>query len=138
MFFLPGFDPTSMTDDELLNKQAELNKRYVYASRFSSSGEMAGQFMAMIGAVEHERRERVLRVAFEMRQSMFPDIIESDPDLIVQKVIVSEEDAATDRMAERRRASRNRMITRTSAESEKPAVPKRTSEPTITDDKKGK
>ena len=135
MFSVPGFDPTSMTDDELLNKQSELNRRFVYASRFSASTEMAAQFMAMIGAIEHERRERVLKVAFDMRQSMFPDIIESEPDLIVRDVRPSEEDVANDRMAERRRASRNRMITRVASEDSKPQIPKKTSAPTKTDEK---
>lgn len=134
MFSVPGFDPTSMTDDELLNKQSELNRRYVYASRFSTSSEMAAQFMSMIAAIEHERRERVLRISFDMRQGMFPDIIESDPDLIVRDVRPTQEEEANDRMAERRRASRNRMITRVNSE-DKPSIPKRTAEPTKTDEK---
>lgn len=134
MFSVPGFDPTSMTDDELLNKQSELNRRFVYASRFSASTEMAAQFMNMIGAIENERRERVLRIAFDMRQGMFPEIIESDPDLIVRDVRPTQEEEANDRMAERRRASRNRMITRVNAE-DKPSIPKRTAEPTKTDEK---
>lgn len=134
MFSVPGFDPTTMTDDELLNKQSELNRRYAYASRFSMSSEMAAQFMAMIGAIEHERRERVLKVAFDMRQSMFPEVIESEPDLIVREVRPSDEDAANDRMAERRRASRNRMITRVASE-DRPQIPKKTSAPTKTDEK---
>lgn len=134
MFSVPGFDPTSMSDDELLNKQSELNRRFSYASRFSSSTEMASQFMSMIAAIEHERRERVLKIAFDMRQSMFPDIIETDPDLIVKDVRPSEMDEAEDRMAQRRRASRNRMITRVNAD-EKPQIPKKTSAPTKTDEK---
>lgn len=134
MFSIPGFDPTTMTDDELLNKQSELNRRYAYASRFSVSSEMAAQFMAMIGAIEHERRERVLKVAFDMRQSMFPEVIESEPDLIVREVRPTDEDAANDRMAERRRASRNRMITRVASE-DRPQIPKKTSAPTKTDEK---
>lgn len=134
MFSVPGFDPTSMTDDELLNKQSELNRRFVYASRFSASTEMAAQFMSMIAAIEAERRERVLRIAFDMRQGMFPDIIESEPDLIVRDVRPSMEEEANDRMAERRRASRNRMITRVASE-EKPTIPKKTSAPTKTDEK---
>lgn len=134
MFSVPGFDPTSMTDDELLNKQSELNRRFVYASRFSASTEMAAQFMSMIAAIEAERRERVLRIAFDMRQSMFPDIIESEPDLIVRDVRPTQEEEANDRMAERRRASRNRMITRVASE-DKPTIPKKTSAPTKTDEK---
>ncbi len=134
MFSVPGFDPTTMTDDELLNKQSELNRRFVYASRFSASTEMAAQFMSMIAAIEAERRERVLKIAFDMRQSMFPDIIESEPDLIVRDVRPTQEEEANDRMAERRRASRNRMITRVASE-EKPTIPKKTSAPTKTDEK---
>lgn len=134
MFSVPGFDPTSMTDDELLNKQSELNRRFVYASRFSASTEMAAQFMSMIAAIEAERRERVLRIAFDMRQGMFPDIIESEPDLIVRDVRPTQEEEANDRMAERRRASRNRMITRVASD-EKPTMPKKTSAPTKTDEK---
>lgn len=125
---LPGFDPSGMTDDELINKQSELNRRHSYFARFSSSPEIADQIIAMIMAIENERMERVTRTMMTMRQSMFPEIIETDPDLVVKEK-TTEQVEADDRIAARRRASKQRMITRVTAD-DRSSIPQKTSTPT--------
>lgn len=127
MSVIPGFDPSMMTEDELLNKQSELNRRLVYFSRFSSSPEIADQIVAMIMAIEQERTERVSRTMMNMRQSMFPEIIESDPDLVVKET--TEQVEEDDRIAARRKASKQRMITRVTAD-DRSNIPQKTSTPT--------
>jgi len=115
MFDVPGFNPSAMSDEELLNRQSELSRRLGWASRFSQSGDMSSQLYAMISAIEMERRDRILKVMFQERSKMFPDIIESEPDLAQEhkkKVVDAEKD---DRLAVRRKIGRERLtLTKTS------------------------
>jgi hypothetical protein len=80
MFDFFGFDPRTLTDDELLHKTMELQAKIVYASRFSSSG-LLGNLQQILQAIEFERQERFARRVFNDMQSQMPDSIESDPDL---------------------------------------------------------
>lgn len=80
MFNLFGFDPAKLTDDELTTKQMEINRRLVWAGRFGS-GELVEQLQLLAAAIDFERRERFVRYQVSARQNMFPDVIETDPDL---------------------------------------------------------
>ena len=80
MFEAFGFDPSSMSDDELLAKTTDLHAKLVYASRFSSVS-MIDNLQRLIQVVERERNERVLRTIAREREQFSPDVIESDPDL---------------------------------------------------------
>jgi hypothetical protein len=108
MFDVPGFDPSSMSDDELMTRQAELSRRLVWASRWSGSGDMTSQFQMMLMAVEGERRDRMLKLMFAERQKMFPEIIETEPDLKV-KAPVAKDDDRDKRMINRRKVGRERL-----------------------------
>jgi hypothetical protein len=115
MFDVPGFNPVSMSDDELMNRQYELNRRLSWAARFSGS-DMSSQLLAMISAIEMERRDRLLKVVFSERQKMFPDIIETEPDLAAEhkrKIVDAEKD---DQMSERRRVGRERVTLKKTAQ----------------------
>ncbi len=135
MFDVPGFNPSGMSDEELLNRQAELSRRLGWAARFSGS-DMSTQLWAMINSIEAERRDRVLKVMFDQRNKMFPDIIESEPDLAAEhkrKVVTDDTDQ---RMANRRRVGRERLaLTKTSSPAAtQPAFtlpPERTPEPEV-------
>jgi hypothetical protein len=111
MFDVPGFSPSTMSDEELLNRQTELNRRLAWASRFSGS-DMSSQLLAMITAIELERRERILKVIFEQRQKMFPDIIETEPDLAAEHKRKINDIEQDDAMAVRRRVGRERVTMR--------------------------
>lgn len=109
MFDIPGFNPSAMSDDELMNRQAELSRRFGWANRFSGSTDMSGQLWAMISAIEAERRDRMLRMIFKERDKLFPDIIETEPDLAIQhkrKVVDDEKDQ---RMQNRRKVGKDRL-----------------------------
>lgn len=71
-----------MSDEELLHKQQNLMMRLAYASRFSGS-DIISRLDELLRAVEFERNERVLKQMIIDRSNMFPDIIESEPDLRV-------------------------------------------------------
>jgi len=115
MFEIPGFYPASMTDDELLNKQMEISRRLGFAARFSTSN-MSEQLMAMITAIEAERRDRIMRYVFNERLKMFPDIIETEPDLAMLHKRQAEDTEADSKMAQRRKQGRERItLSRSSA-----------------------
>lgn len=106
MFDLPGFDPWSMTDDELTKKQIEISRRMNWAARYSGSTDMVSQFQSMLSTIDAVRRDRFHRMMFAERQKMFPEIIESDPELAKlhqKKDTVADEE---DKLQQRRRASR--------------------------------
>lgn len=112
MFDVPGFTPSSFTDDELMKKQMNLNQKLVWANRFGSM-EACNQINAMISAIESERRERILKLIFKERGKLFPSIIETDPDLSNENRMNTEEKEKT--AVNNRKVNRDRMITRTSS-----------------------
>lgn len=80
MFGLLGFDPTGMSDEELMQKSMDIHARLVWAGRFGG-GEMITRLQELLAQIEFERQERVVRFIVTERSNMFPDVIESDPDL---------------------------------------------------------
>lgn len=132
MFDIPGFNPTGMSDEELLNRQGELSRRLGWASRFSGSGDMSGQLYAMITAIEAERRDRVLRMMFSERQKLFPEIIETEPDLAQEHRRKVVDDDKDQRLVHRRKAGRERMtLTKSSTPpQQQPHFPQRDNIPT--------
>lgn len=80
MFDYFGFDPSKMSDAELLQKVTALQAKLVYASRFSSP-DMVANLQVILQNIEFERTERLNRRLFAEQQKMFPDVIESEPDL---------------------------------------------------------
>lgn len=79
--FHPGFDPSSMSDEELFEKQAELGRRLSWAARFSSNGEAVDQLMRMAQAIDATRRERAYLASYAFQESLLPGVTETDPDL---------------------------------------------------------
>jgi hypothetical protein len=131
MFDIPGFDPHNMSEDELLTRQGELSRRLSFANRFSSSGEMADQIMRMIQTIEAVRRDRVLKIMFDERNKMFPEIIETEPELAAEhkrKITDNEND---ERMATRRKVGRERLtLTKSSSPpSVQPHIPVKSDQP---------
>ena len=111
MFDVPGFNPSTFTDDELMKKQMALNQKLVWASRFGSM-DACNQINAMITVIENERRDRILKMVFKDRNKMFPAIIESDPEMASHNKEITEE---KEKIVQIKRTQRERMITKTSA-----------------------
>jgi hypothetical protein len=80
MFGLFGFDPTGMSDEELMQKSMDIHARLVWANRFGGA-EIITRLQELLAMIEFERQERVVRFIVTERSNMFPDVIESDPDL---------------------------------------------------------
>jgi len=78
-FFLPGFDPKAMSDDELIARSDELMKKMNFAYRMGGQG--ADQMNSMLKSIEQERRERLFMERYNMFSSYIAETIETDPDL---------------------------------------------------------
>ena len=78
-----GFDPKAMSDEELMHKQVELQGKLVWAGRFGGSDTIT-RLQELIYAIEFERQERAFGYMWKQQQAIFPDVIETDPDLAKQ------------------------------------------------------
>lgn len=65
----------------MFHRQQEIARKLVYAQRFGLAPEMIGQLQMMSQAIDLERRERNFSEVWNMLQSLFPEVIETDPDL---------------------------------------------------------
>lgn len=92
MFGLFGFDVKSMSDDELLERQNELTRRVVWASRFAGS-EVVLQLQKMISQINFERQERTLMIRLAARAAAPAVMVETDPDLARENNKEQEADA---------------------------------------------
>lgn len=81
MLIFPNFDPKSLSDDELFEKQLILIQRQYMALRFGKM-DAANQLQQLIQAIEMERNERmfVTRIGNVMLNSG-PVVLETDPSL---------------------------------------------------------
>jgi hypothetical protein len=79
-----GFDPSSLSDDELLTRQTQLQGKLAWASRFGSMELMSG-IQRMLEVIEFERFDRFQRSQFTDRLAASPSVIETEPSLKVQK-----------------------------------------------------
>jgi roadblock/LC7 domain-containing protein len=60
-----GFDPFSMTDQELLDKSCEIHKRLTFAGRFSNDGRLVEQLQNMAASCAFAQNERNQQRMFE-------------------------------------------------------------------------
>jgi len=81
----PGLNAKAMTDDQLMNKIAELHGKLCYAFNFSNSGELVEQMQWMLETLQAEQHERLAKKAWDEQQRKQPSVIETDPDLVEKK-----------------------------------------------------
>ena len=67
------FDAHSLTDQELIDKTMEIQKRLAYAGRFSSDSRLIEQLQMMADACAFEARERSNIRMYEMLNKSQPD-----------------------------------------------------------------
>jgi hypothetical protein len=84
--FFPGFEPKNMSDEEIMRKTTELQGKMVFAYGNASYG-MIEQMQMMLEALQFEQQERLSIKLHEMRERMYKDVIESEPDLVVKKEV---------------------------------------------------
>lgn len=77
--YIPGFEISNLSDDELLNKQQDIARKLSYLSAYGGAPEAISQLRAMSSAIDAERMERIYSEAWEARQKIYPAVIESDP-----------------------------------------------------------
>lgn len=71
-----GFDPLSMTDQELLDKSMEIHKRLAFAGRFSCDAMLVEQLQNMANSCAFAQMERTQIRMFEMLQKNKPDEVD--------------------------------------------------------------
>jgi hypothetical protein len=79
MFDMPGFNPKSNTDDQLIEKMAELNKKILFMSYSTNGG--SDMMMMMLDAFENEYRERQFMEQWRLSAPYMARTIETEPDL---------------------------------------------------------
>lgn len=92
MFGLIDFDPTAMSDEELMNKQVALHSRLAWATRFSGS-DTVQRLQEFLSAIEFERAERAFVANLRMIDKLMPQVIETDPDLAAGNPVPEEPEA---------------------------------------------
>ena len=103
--FYPGFEPRTMSDDQLLERTIELTNKIIWASKFTSCDavEPLQRMLEMIGS---ERRERQFMENWTLVAPVLGETIESDPSLRGQ-ADPKEKKSVPDRVAAQR--ARNRV-----------------------------
>ena len=79
-----------LTEDELINKTAEVHQRLSRAHMWGSSADLVNQLQWILEMIEEEKTERLKRQNFEAMQGMFPEVVESDPEFKADKTEVVE------------------------------------------------
>jgi len=80
MFEVAGFDPKTLSDDELLERSLDLNKKMVILQRISfGSGQGIDQLSRMLQLIENERLERLFLVHWNQNENYLNETIETDP-----------------------------------------------------------
>lgn len=81
----PFMNLKSLSEDELLDKTTDLQGRLGKAHMWGSSTDIINQLEWMLEMIEEEKYERMAKVNHTAMQSMFPDIVESEPELVKDK-----------------------------------------------------
>jgi hypothetical protein len=76
---MTGFNPALLTDDELVIKETELNRRIVMSAMYGSN--MVEPLQKLLVMIEMERRDRFEREIFNMRLNNTPSVIETEKDI---------------------------------------------------------
>jgi hypothetical protein len=71
-----GFDPFTMTDQELLDKSCEIHKRLAFAGRFSNDGRLVEQLQNMAASCAFAQQERNQQRMFEAIHKNRPDSVD--------------------------------------------------------------
>lgn len=79
-----GFDPKSLTDEELLERWHTLSRRIVWANRFGSM-ETVNQLLMIQNVIALEQRERIIEPRLRARAAMPDVLVETDPDLAAEQ-----------------------------------------------------
>lgn len=98
-----GFDPKTLSDEELLDRWHKINKRMGWTMRYGSN-EIMAQLQAIKQSIEFEQRERIIEPRLRARAAMPAVTIETDPELAAEaKAIV---DAELEAIADKNRPHR--------------------------------
>lgn len=111
MYEFYGFDPKTLSDEELFNKQLNLTTKKMMAARFGKM-QAVSQLQAMITAIEFERRERIFRDNIgNVMLSSSPVVVETDADLKEPEVEETKKPAKIEQRTLRRAIRTSKPVT---------------------------
>ena len=116
MTFVPGFDPHSLTDDQLLERSQDLMRKLNWIAMYGS-GAGVESMQLMLQAIETERRERMFMERWKVVSPYLNDVIETDP--VLREAERPSEPTRGPRALDRSKASAGRRIVPTAT----PVVP---------------
>lgn len=94
MFEFFGFDPKTLSDEELLNRMGELAHKIMVAHRMGNAP-LIDQIRAQQYAIQMEQRERAFQTGIGSRLVSAPTVVfETDPDLAAKHKADREAEAA--------------------------------------------
>ena len=85
MFEVPGFDPRSMTDDQLIERQAVISRRLAFLASYGGAVEAVGQLQNMSTAIDVVRRERMFMLVEQPDKATSHIAVETDPILATKE-----------------------------------------------------
>lgn len=88
----PFINLKSLSDEELLKRNADLHKKLMMAHMWTSNPHIAEQIGFMLEMIAEEQQERMSRETNEAWNKMFPDVIESDPEFKKDRASVDQQD----------------------------------------------
>lgn len=94
-----------LSDDELADKTADLHKKLGKAFMWGSSMDLVSQLQWMLEMIEEEKMERMKKSTFEAMQSMFPPVIESDPEFTKDKSHMEDSNSKVVKPAQSKKAA---------------------------------
>ena len=115
MFEFFGFDPKTLSNDELFDKQLVLTSKRLIAIR-AGKMDAANQLQAMISAIEFERRERIFNERIGAR------VLESSP--VVIETDIGLQDRSADEEPRKTLAKPEQRLIRRAIRTDKPVTPK--------------
>ena len=76
-----NFNPKALSDEELLAKTNDLQKKISWSQRFAGYGQGIQQMQAILTLIENERFERLFMERWNMIKPFVVEPIETDPNL---------------------------------------------------------
>ena len=114
MYEFFGFDPKTLSNEELFDKQLALTAKKVLAAR-TGKVDSANQLQMMISAIEFERRERIFN------ERIGSVVLNSSPVVIETEIDLREPEPTTDEQPKTAKASARPI--RRAIRTDKPVIP---------------
>jgi hypothetical protein len=81
----PGLDVKSLGDDEIYRRIGEITGKLMYVHHTSGNKQMIDQLEAILETLQFEQADRMGKRQWEKEQNDNPVVVETEPDLAINK-----------------------------------------------------